>query len=433
MKIVFLTQSYPPMVSGAAIFAGRLAKGMAARGHEVLVIAASDRDTPYLEQGINLSVLRLRSFPNPLRVNQRVMLPARRTIWKALRDFQPNLIHTHDPFQMGLTGVAWASQTRIPITLSIHQLPWFIASYIPDVDGLRAHAESMLWKYARWLLKKFTGILTPTQTISDIVAERTGIHPQTISYGLDLRSFSTSPLFPDLEMALRHKLDLPPSVPTLLHVGRLDTDKCVDRVICAAAQTMQTTDAHLLIIGDGREKPALIRLCRSLGVARRVHFPGFIAFEQGLPEMYRLASLFVTASEIETQSMVLLEAAASGLPIAAVRATCIPEIVHHGENGFLSRPGDLNALAKSMMILLQNPAQARQMGKASRRLAQCHDQQITMDMHEELYRELIAEKNGWRMEMLAPWTRPAGTKLMVNLPSYPGGTSQRKKPRSALR
>jgi glycosyltransferase involved in cell wall biosynthesis len=389
MRLVFLAQSYSPMVSGAAIFASRLAKGMAARGHRILVITASDRGAAYLTQTENLSVLRLRSANNPWRVGQRFLLPSRREVLYALREFQPDLIHSHDPFQLGLTGITYA---RLPVTLSIHQLPWFVASYIPNVDGLRARVESLLWGYARWVLKKFSILITPTRTISDIVAERTGIRPQAISFGLDLRAFSASRLYPNCDGILRHKLGLPPRVPILLHVGRLDTDKRVDRVLRAAAETMKVTDAHLLLVGDGCEKSALMKLCNSLGIAERVHFPGFIMMGQGLPEIYRLASLFVTASEIETQGIVLLEAAASGLPIVAVRATCIPEIIHHGENGFLSKPGDIPALAHSMTTLIQDSELAKQMGQASYRLAQHHDQQKTMELHEELYRDLIAEK-----------------------------------------
>ncbi len=390
MKIAFLAQSYPPMISGAAIFAKRIAEGMAERGHQVLVVAASDRGAPCLAQDQNLSALRLRSFHNPMRVGQRFILPARRAVLRALADFQPDLLHTHDPLQLGLSGITYSRAARVPIVLSIHQLPWFAASYIPDVDQLRARVESLLWNYARWLLRKFSALVAPTRTIAETVADKTGLPPSVISYGLDLRVFTPSPLSLDFDLSLRHRLGLPPRVPILLHVGRLDTDKRVDRVLRAAAETIRETGAYLLLVGDGREKSALMNLSKSLGIARRVRFPGFVTVDQGLPEIYRLARLFVTASEIETQGIVLLEAAASELPIAAVRATCIPEIVHHGENGFLAEPGDIEGLAQSMTTLLQNPLLAKRMGQASLRLAQFHDQQITMDAHEQLYRELIA-------------------------------------------
>ena len=74
MRIAYLTQSYPPMISGAAILVERLAKSMARRGHQVLVIAASDKAYPYRSYQENLTVVRLRSVHNPLRVGQRFLV-----------------------------------------------------------------------------------------------------------------------------------------------------------------------------------------------------------------------------------------------------------------------------------------------------------------------------------------------------------------------
>jgi glycosyltransferase involved in cell wall biosynthesis len=168
----------------------------------------------------------------------------------------------------------------------------------------------------------------------------------------------------------------------------LDTDKRVDRVILAAARVMRESAAHLIVVGDGQQKKYLIQLCKNLGIAERVHFTGFVLTGQGLPEIYRMANLFVTASEIETQGIVLLEAAASELPLVAVRATCIPEIVHHEINGYLAEPGDIHALAESMGRILKNPRLASAMGKQSRTLAERHDAQIKLEKHEKLYQQL---------------------------------------------
>ena len=92
MRIVYLTQSYPPMISGAAVFARQLAEAMAERGNQVLVITASDNSQPYLFHNENLTVLRLRSYHNPLRVGQRFPFYPRHAMLKALREFQPDII-----------------------------------------------------------------------------------------------------------------------------------------------------------------------------------------------------------------------------------------------------------------------------------------------------------------------------------------------------
>jgi glycosyltransferase involved in cell wall biosynthesis len=391
MKIAYLTQSYPPMVSGAAIFAGKLAESMAQRGHQVLVIAASDCGVPYLIKSDKLTLLCLRSYPNLMRAGQNVALPERRSVLRALREFRPDFIHSHDPFQLGLTGVKYARKARIPIALNIHQLPWFVASYVPNMAGLRGYIESALWNYARWLLQKFTIVITPTQTVTKIIADMTGIKSQSISYGIDLQTIHPH-LSPDEETALRIRLGLPTKVPVILHVGRLDIDKRVDRVIRAASRAIQNTDAHLLIVGNGCQKAALMKLCKSMGIEKRSHFPGYISAEEGLPDIYRLANLFVTASEIETQGIVLLEAAASGLPIVAVRATCIPEIVHHGLNGYLTESNDNIALGNAITDLLLHSDEARKMGKTGQQLVQEHNILTTFDSYERLYSNLIKQK-----------------------------------------
>ncbi|HSG45580.1 MAG TPA: glycosyltransferase, partial [Anaerolineales bacterium] len=241
MRIAYLTQSYPPMISGAAISAGQTAEAMANHGHKVMVIAASDKEYAYYTYKDNLTIIRLRSFTNPLRVGQRFILNPRRRVMNALKQFKPDVIHAHEPLQMGALALNYAKYTRIPVTLTTHQLPWFVASYLPK--KLKPIIEKTFWTYARISLKRYTDLISPTQTIATIIEEMTGLRPNVISYGLDLRIFHP-PLHPDHGTASRKKLDLPSKVPLLLHVGRLDADKSVDNVIRAAAPAIRESEAH---------------------------------------------------------------------------------------------------------------------------------------------------------------------------------------------
>ncbi|HJS17786.1 MAG TPA: glycosyltransferase [Anaerolineales bacterium] len=388
MRIVYLTQSYPSMISGAALVVENLANGMAASGHQVLVIAASDKGPAYSVHGGNLTLLRLKSRHNPMRVGQRFILYPRDAVIQALREFKPDIIHAHEALPMSLPGIIYAGAERIPIALTVHQHPATAVSYFSGIKQVLI--QEALWSYARWFTKKFTTIITPTETTSTEVRKILGRHVVTISNGIDLQTFHPRRQPAD-EAATRQKWNLPPDVPILLHVGRLDVDKRVERVIQASAQVLRETDAHLLIVGDGVRRPALMDLCDSLGIFDRVHFTGFVSAKQGLPEIYRIASLFVYASEIEAQGIVLLEAAASGLPIVAVRATCIPETVHDGVNGFLAEPGDLAGLSQAMEILLHDQEMAVRMGEASQAIAQQHDNTFTIEAHDKLYHQLVEQ------------------------------------------
>jgi len=384
MRITYLTQPYPPMVSGASILAEQLAQSMARRGHEVLVIAASDTGRRYSFQKDNLTVLRLESFRNPARANQRLLRFPGTAVMQALQDFKPDLIHAHEPFHSSLLGLKYARQAHIPVLYTSHQLPWFIASYMPNLPGLRRSVESMAWNYARWLAGQFTAILSPTKTISNILREKTGLKSVTIPYGIDPQVFDPS-LYPNAGIEVRQKYNIPAGASIILHVGRLDTDKGVDKVIRAAAKVIGKSEAHLLVVGDGSQRSTLENLCKGLGLESRVHFTGFITNKFELAKVYTAANVFVSASEIETQGIVFLEAAACGSPIAAVDATCISEVVHHGENGLLAEPGNIPALSHAIEKILRRPDCARRMQINALQLAKGYDLESSFDKHEKYY------------------------------------------------
>ncbi len=388
MRIALLTQSYPPMISGASLFVLHLAKGLTARGHDCLVIAASDTGKPYIQQENRLTIVRLASFPNPVRARQHFILWAYKEIYRELQNFQPDVIHMHDLLTVGLAGVFAGNRLGVPITLTTHQLPWFVTSYLPDWPYLRRFVETALWKYAQWLDTNTYRFISPTPTIAQTVESYTGICPAVIGYGLDSDRFTPQPSEPGEREALCNKFGVDPARPIILHVGRLDVDKQVHLVIEAAAKAMQTTNAQFLVIGDGAQRDPLIHLAAQCGIADRVYFPGFANPNGDLPGLYRMASVFVTASEIETQGLVLLEAMASGVPVVAVRATCIPEVVHDGLNGCLVEPKDVNGMAARIVALLAAPNEVQEMGRVARAVAERHSSTRMFAAHEGLYTEM---------------------------------------------
>lgn len=388
MRIAYLTQPYPPMISGASIAAEQLAKGMAKRGHDVLVIAASDTGQAYQTREKNLTILRLKSFSNPLRVKQRLLAFPHRTIMKALREFQPDLIHTHEPAQMGFFGLKYACPTRIPVILTAHQLPWFVTSYLPDIPILKTVVEHMVWTYAGWLTGSFSAIISPSRTISEVIQTKTGFYPATIPYGIDLKTFNLNAATGEAA-EIRARYNIPEHTPIILHVGRLDVDKNVERVLLAAETVIKRSNAHLLIVGDGSRKQALMELSTSLGIEAYAHFIGFVSKKSDLAKIYRSADVFVTASEIETQGIVLLEAAACGLPIAAVNATCIPEVVHDGITGYLAQAGNIPALSIAIEKLLARPMEKKRMQIDCRKIAEKYRIGSSIEKHEAFYLQSV--------------------------------------------
>ncbi len=396
MQLALLTQSYPPMVSGAALVVQRLAQGLAGRGHQVLVLAASAQREAYVEEEGLLRVAHLQALPNPLRHGQRFLLWPQAALAREFARFQPQIIHMHDPLVMSLAGLR-APQTltaKTPRVLTLHQLPWFVSLLAPSL--FRRPIESGLWAYGRWLYRHFNAIIAPSRMIADLVENRTDQRPCVISNGLDLDRFKPEPASPTEATALRQRYGLEPHLPIILYTGRLDLDKRVDLVIRATAVVCKTLPVQLLLVGDGRERTHLEQLVGSLGLGQVARFTGFVPSSGDLPGLYRLASVFTTASQVEIQSSVVLEAAASGLPVVAVQASSMPEFVHEGITGYLAPSSTdeeqiVKSLAERLTQLLLNPVQARQMGQAGRVLASEHSQAQALAQHEQLYNKLLEE------------------------------------------
>jgi len=390
MRIALVSQAYPPMVSGASFFMEYLARGMAARGHEVLVIAASDSGVAKNIREEKLEIVRLKSSPNPLRANHHYVSWAYRKLIQNLTTFKPEVLHLHDASTIGLAGVLAGKKLGIPTVLTAHQLPWFVASYMPHLPALKVRVERMLWDYVRWLEANTQAIISPTQTIANTIEQYSGARPIVIANGIDIGRFHPEPAYAGERIDLCKKYGLDPDRPVILHVGRLDVDKQVNLVVRAAAQVLLGSDAQLVVAGDGRQRENLVELAKRLGIEKETRFPGFVSSTGDLPGLYRVANVFVTASEIEVQPLVLLEALASGLPVVAVRATSIPEVVEDGVNGYLVPPKDTVGLAERMLLLIGDSVMAREMGLRGRVLAIGYSMAISIEKHEAFYASVSA-------------------------------------------
>ena len=304
-----------------------------------------------------------------------------------LEAFHPEIVHFHD--SLSITGLSASRRLKYcPINiLTIHQLPWFVSAYIPS---LRRPVESVFWEYGTWLNKSFDEVITPSETVADMVFVHTKRRPLVISNGIDLERYNPLPKFNGEGEALRRKYKLDPNLPVILYVGRIDTDKQVDFLVQAVGLALKTVKAQLLIVGDGTALKRIIELTKELGFNHLCHFTGFISPEMDLPGLYRLGTVFCTASIIEIQSSVVLEAAATGLPIVAFQASSMPELISDGESGYLVPALDIAGIADRIVSLLQNPTNATTMGLAGIRLAQKHSSINSIAAHTALYESLIS-------------------------------------------
>jgi glycosyltransferase involved in cell wall biosynthesis len=390
MRLALLSQAYPPMVSGISVAVCHLAEGLAARGHAVMVLSASDRGEAYREVRAGVQLVRLPSRPTPSRRGQRWSWWSRDEVEKHLDEFRPDVVHLHDPALGGLLVPTFARERGLPLILTAHALPLYISAQAPDLPGLRTMLEAALWAFASDLLSQCQAVVAPSQFTAQHVDAHGGPGAVVISNGVDLKRFQPEPASPDERQKLAERFGLDPSRPIILHIGRIDREKNVDDVVRAAAIAMASTDAQLLVVGDGNRLKDIEELARELGIGRHSRFLGFVEPNGDLPAFYRAGAVFVIASEMETEGIVVLEAAACGVPVVAVRATSMPELVEEPGCGYLVPPGDVHSMADRIVQVLRDPAAQRALGQAGRAMATQHSLEQTLERHEELYESLLA-------------------------------------------
>ncbi len=203
---------------------------------------------------------------------------------------------------------------------------------------------------------------------SDAVGRRLAWAPpgkvRCIHNGVDLSRFS--PRRPD--PGLRRTLGLPEEGAVVVSVGRFVPFKGYDHLLEAARVVHRAApEAHWLLVGDGELRPGLQRQARDLGIEAIVHFTGW---REEIPDILALADLFVLPSVWEHFGRVVIEAMAMAKPVVATEAGGVPEIVRHGETGFLVPPAQPGALAEAVLTLLKDAERAARFGAAGRRRAE---------------------------------------------------------------
>jgi glycosyltransferase involved in cell wall biosynthesis len=389
MRIALICQSYPPMVSGISVAVRHLAEGLVRRGHAVLVLSASDRGEAYREVRAGVKLVRLTSMPTPARRGQRWSWWSRDEVERRLDEFQPEVVHLHDPVLGGLVLPSYARERGLPLIVTAHALPWYVSAQAPDLPGLRPMLEAALWAFASDLLSQCQAVVAPSRFTAQHVDAHGGPGAVVISNGVDLNRFRPGPVSPEERRALAGRFQLDPTRPIILHVGRVDREKNVDDVVRAAAIAMASVEAQLVVIGDGNRRKDVEELALELDIDQHSRFIGFVDQDGDLPDLYRAAAVFAIASELESEGLVVLEAAAAGLPIVAVRATSMPELVEETGCGYLVPPGDIHAMAERIVAVLRDPAAGVVLGRAALEMARQHSLEITLDRHEAMYQELL--------------------------------------------
>jgi glycosyltransferase involved in cell wall biosynthesis len=357
MRILYLSNSYPLTISGVSTVVGNLINWMA-KDHTSAIICPNT-STRYHKDTSSISIhYRLPSYKTLVRPDVRFITPNPLQLKKAFVDFQPDIIHLHDPSPASVILKEVALNQKIPVVFSHHFTPNLILGYLPDF--LKTHTQNnpnlhkAILQFVTKLYKNSDHLVVPSHTIRSSLSQFTKIPISVISNGINYQRLSHPNPSAINRIARLYHL---PTKPFVFYVGRIDPDKNLDILIKAWSHINSSSDQfRLVIVGSGSQVRKLKKLASSLNLSSSITWTGHIPHTE-LAHIYNhpCAKIFAIPSPIESQSIVTLMALAAGKPVIAANSGALPEIVLPGKTGYLFPPQNPRLFAKKNPLSAQIP------------------------------------------------------------------------------
>lgn len=347
MRVAIVAESFLPNVNGVVNSVLRVVDHLEITGHTAVVIAP---DTPRGQPGGPRMVGRrtpvhlVPSVRVPRVTSLPVGVPAP-VLYRALRDFEPDVVHLASPFVVGAAGALAARKLRVPA----------VAVFQTDVAGFAAEyrlgaVEQLAWQYTRRLHELCDLTLAPSSAALEELAAH-GI-PRLRKWGRGVDNELYSPGRRDLELRASWMGDSAELV--VGFVGRLAPEKHVERLASLAADPT----VQLVIVGDGPERARLERL-----------MPGAVFTGElrgvDLARAYASLDIFVHAGEHETFCQAIQEAMASGLPVIGPDAGGPRDLVAPFRTGYLLGVDEFSTRLPEVVDTLRDDALRAAFGRAA--------------------------------------------------------------------
>ncbi len=405
MRVLMLTDQYPPFIGGIEEHVRNLGRGLVQRGHEVAVATIGTPDSPALEDDGGVRVHRLHStlqrvpalmpsgrpyappFPDPLLV---------RALRRVVRQEQPTIVHAHNWMVHSFVPLKRGSRARLVVTLHDYGVVCAKRTLLFRDDGqctgpgvskcLRCAAahygtgRGVVITVGNWAMAR------PLRAAVDMFVPVS----QAVARGNELERqefpFQVVPNFAPDNIADQADDDHPalhdlPDGPFWLYVGTLSRHKGMHVLLDAYRQVAGAPP--LVVIG-------------LVTADTPQHLPPNVIVLRDLPHdavmsAWRRSSVgFIPSLLPEACPTVAIEAMACGVPVIASRIGGLPELVVDGQTGVLVEPGDVSALHAAMVQILNADADRERMGEAARRRAPEFMASRVIERLESLYGEVLA-------------------------------------------
>ncbi|HEV8021386.1 MAG TPA: glycosyltransferase [Candidatus Lustribacter sp.] len=364
--VACFTECYRPLVNGVVASIDELRAGLEAAGVRVTIVAPH---FPHESAGDN-AVVRLPSLPLPTTTGYRFCVPyVSRAVRARVRS--ASIVHAHSPFVTGMLAADIARRSGIPLVYTYHTRIDEYAHYARFEPRL---ARVALTALTRAFANRAAAVIVPTRAMQQRLRDiGVRVPIAVVASAIDVARFAGG----RRTAAARALLGACDGERIALCVARVAREKNLELAVDALARV---PGVRLAIVGGGPDRAQLESRAVRLGVRERVHFTGALD-PAALPDLYASSDAFVFPSTTETQGLVLAEASATGLPVAAVDTPVNREVL--GGFGRLVAP-DAVALAAGLGWALEQPRDVAAAADAGRRFGRASQTAAVMEVYESV-------------------------------------------------
>jgi len=328
MKIALFSDTYAPEINGVAIHVAALKEGLESLGHEVLVVTTNPKNNDtFQEHGVlhcpSIKLKRIYGYGLSMPINMKQ--------YQIIKKFNPDVIHIHTEFGIGLFGILVSKMLKRPVIYTLHTIYDDYVYYVVPKTGQR-----IFYKYIRSLYKRATVITGPSPKSHEYLINA-GLHRnvEIIPNPVDVDRFSIENVSTEDIDNVKKTYNIPDDAFVGCIISRVGKEKSIDVLLNYIEKYSKVNkNFRFLIVGDGPAKADLEQQAKKLGINNVVIFTGKISNNKLLP-YYAACDVFLTASLSDTNSISMLEAMSMGLPIIQRNDPINEGQVIENVNGFI--------------------------------------------------------------------------------------------------
>ena len=380
MRILMISDVYFPRINGVSTSTQIFREELIRRGHTVTLIAPHYPNSPEEDDIIRIPSRQVLFDPEDRMMKGKEVM----ALLPMLRNEHYDLLHIQTPFVAHHLGIKLAAALNIPCIETYHTFfEEYLFHYVPFVP--KAWMRALARYFTRKQCNAVDSVVVPSTAMSEIL-EHYGVTTsmKIIPTGMELNKFHGCN-----GAAFRAHYRIPPSRPTLVHIGRVAHEKNIDFLLRMLQQLrMQIADVLLIIAGEGPALPHLRKLTDKLGLRDHVLFVGYLSRADALLDCYCAGNAFVFASRTETQGLVLLEAMALGVPVVSTAVMGTKDILQP-QRGALVAQEDPVKFAETVKHLLDNEFLHKRLSKEARDYVKEWSAPMMAERLLEYYQQLI--------------------------------------------